>query len=241
MKEELYIQIQQYLDNSMPQNERKAFEVSLKQNPELKKEFDLIAGIEEELGNQKISDFNNQLEEILAAPIEEKPAGKSVNFGRRLIGIVASLFLIGGALWWFVGNNQNDDLIAIADEYFLHYPADDVIRGDSAAEKIYESYNQKNYKSAAQELKEEGDKTKDSQKWLFSAISYLAIGNPEECINLVSKIEDSPALNNKKFYFEGLAYLKKGDKTMALKALQKINMGDQFIYNKTQQIIAKLE
>jgi len=241
MKEDLHILIQQYLDNSMPENDRAAFEQSLKDNPEWQQEFDLMADLEKEMGNQKVNDFTNQLEEIMASPVQSKTEGRNVNFTRRIMTLAASTLLIGGALWWIFNNDQSNQFATLADAYFIHYPANDVIRGSQEEIEILENYNQKNYALAAKELEALGNKTKDSQKWLFSAISYLAMDKPKQTVILLEKIENTPAIINKKYYFLGLAYLKIGDKTKALAALKKINPADKFIFDKTQKLISKLE
>ena len=140
-----------------------------------------------------------------------------------------------GIGWWAFGGNNSSEFNQLAEANFIHYPIEE-IRGDEDPDAIYENYINKNYQLAAPELKESGDKNSDPEKWLFSAISYLALDNPEECINLVEKIGDNPSLNNKKFYYKGLAYLKKGNKNKAIQSFKEINEIDEFIFNKAQHI-----
>lgn len=243
-EKDIHIRIQQYLDHTMTKEDQVLFEKELKTNPQLKEDFDLISHMETELGDKTISDFKKKLDVIMDEPMEstsEKITGKTVSFNRRILSIAASFLLLAGAAWWAFSGNDAEKYNSLANANFVHLPATEIRGGENDEVKVYESYVEKDYKTAAPLLREEGNKTKDSQKWLFSAISYLALENPNECLNLLSKMENDPVLNNEKFYYQGLAFLKKGNKTKAIDAFNKINEAKPFLYKKAQEILVKLE
>jgi tetratricopeptide (TPR) repeat protein len=245
-EKDLQIQMQAYLENSLSEEEAAVFEKELNRNKDLQKDFELLKDIEEELGNKDLLVFKEELSKIVKTSSEsEEPQqeeGRIIPLWRRMLSIAASLLIIALAGWWLVNQSTDvDDLVALADEHLVHYPAQLEVRGKEDKTAIYDNYEAKQYAIAAKNLEEIGNKNKDQKALFFASISYLNIDNPKKAIAILSNLDKTPFLSNKINYYLGIAHLKLGEKEKAIVAFGKMNASDQFLYDKAKLIVEKIQ
>ena len=248
MDQDKHIQLQEYLDNLMSEEDSTAFEKELNNDEQLQTDFELLKDIEHELGNKELIDFKKKLSGVMEQPIQatviKKDKGKVISLSRRILSLAASFLVIGIASWWmFTGNIDVDgeQYLALADEHFIHYPAQEISRGSEKENSIYKNYEAKNYTIAAPELEKYALENSDNDALLIAAISYLASDNSAKSIILLQEIPELPYLINKKNYYLALAHLEQGHKTTAIIALQTITKADQYFYNKAQNLLTELQ
>ena len=242
--------IQSYLDQSMPEAERKQFEKQLESDPILMKEFTLIKEIEQELGNKDLIEFKSTLSNIL----ESESASESENqklesksrvfsLSTKVIGLAASLLFIVGLGWFFLlqNNNGKNEYSSLVAEFSIAYPVQNKIRGENDVEDIYKEYSEKNYSVSSKKLEAFGNNTGDDNAKLFAAISYLKIDENDKALALLDKIAFEASLINPVNYYKGIIYLKKGDRIKAETSLREINQGNKFLYDRAQEILAKIK
>lgn len=105
-REELYDQIEAYLDGSLEGTSLEAFEKRLKEEPALQKEIMLHSRLHRELGDtakRQVRERLAQLSEGYAKDLLSgaKPGGQVVAIGiRRWLAVAASILLLAGAAWW---------------------------------------------------------------------------------------------------------------------------------------------
>lgn len=246
MKGDIHEQIQSYLDNSMPPIERSDFEKRLSQADELKEELDLVVELESTLGNQELQKFRTKVKQIVDPEDKQEISPlKVVKDNRRnmrtWISIAASLLLIVGTVWFLSRANYNQDLADIATEYFVPYPANSQSRGSEIQTEIYNDYTNKAYDKAAPSLENFAKSNNDDDAKLFSAISYIGIQQASKSLLLLNEIKPTPSLTNKVHYYTGISHLMLNNKQEAIVAFTAVNKGDQFLYNKAQEILSKVQ
>ena len=241
------IQIQKYLDKSMSKEERINFEEELNKNKTLQQDFKLLRDIEQELGNNELIDFKKKLAGVMEQSVSptsiEVPSRKVLPISSKLLSVAASLLVIGFTAWWLYSSSAEKSIsyAVLADDYFIHYPAEEIARGTEERNPIYNHYKAKNYRLAATELDKYAQENSDYDALLIAAIAYLADNKPNKTIQLLQKIPDTPYFKNKKNYYLALSHLKQGHKTTALEVLQTINETDKFLYTKAQDLFSKLQ
>ncbi len=244
MSEEIYDLIQSYLDNSMPALERTVFEQRLLLDEHLKAEFETAKEIESQLGDQELQAFRTKVKKIvdsektIAAPTLSVVKDKNRSL---ILSLAAAILLLVCAVLVFNKAGQQPDLASMATEYFIPYPADVQSRGGASQNEVYNEYRDGSYGKSAIKLEEYARLNNDDEAKLFAAISYLAIQNPSKSILLLNEINQTPSLINKVNYYKGIAHLRLENQIKAKKAFLLINNGDQFLYNKAQEVLSKME
>lgn len=246
MEKDKHLKMQKYLDNLLSEEESVAFEKELNSDKQIQLDFELLKDIEQELGNNELMEFKKKLSGTMEQPIRANSAKKEngLSFSRQILAFAASFLVIGIASWWIYAGSMttdSDNYLLLVDEYFIHYPAQEIARGADKAEPIYENYNAKNYNVAASELEKYAQENSDDNALLMAAIAYLANDDSMKAIALLQKMPDTPYLINKKNYYLALSYLQQGQKTTALSTLQNINKADKYLYDQAQDLLTKLQ
>ena len=241
--QDMYEQIQSYLDNSMPLLERNTFEKRLLQDEELRQELELVKELETQLGDQELRNFRTKLKSIVSADgsqiiNEERPAKKLKIYS--ILSMAATILFLIGAYWLSHNYTSKANLTSIADKYFVPYPANIQSRGEEINKDIYEDYLAGQYENAAVNLEKFGIKNSDNEAKLFSAISYISIGKLDKALSLLESVQKSPHLTNKINYYKGIIYLKQNDSQKAISAFKLINSGDKFLFDRAQEILLEI-
>ena len=241
MEKDIHEQLQSYIDNTMEERMRIDFETKLKNSPELQRDYQLLIDIEKELSNKDVQDFKSKLKKVVQKPALEKKVrpAKQVQLRRRILGIAATLLLCVVTWWWFNSNVNN--YTALADDFFISYPAPKVRSENTTYELLFKTYENENYKYSSFTLEEYGIANEDNEVLIYSAISYLALGDNDKTLDILNKITPTSAQANKFNYFISLAYLGKNDKSSALNALRKVNEADAFLFKNAKALIERLD
>lgn len=252
MEKDLHQLLQEYIDGTMPDNERNAFKTRIESDADLKRDYELLKDMEKELGDKDVENFRTMLGDVMQTdPTKthdqiEKSISKRIVFSKTLVAIAASLLLLITFAWWQF--NPENDLTKLGDDNFIAFETpiprgqNDEINKDK---EFFRLYDLKRFGEATNLIEESKslsseDSEKDEVK-LYAAISYLAIDEIEKAIAVLKSIKPTPSLLNKVAYSEGIAYLKKSDSVNARLAFKKINPSDNYLYTKAQQILSQLE
>lgn len=249
---ENYNRIQEYLEGAMSAEESREFEKELKKDPQLKEDYELVAEMEEELGNTEVDVFRDSLKEA----IEEEKEGRVVSMWRRKLvqfsavaSVLLLIFVAFGQFQKYQQAGQKDSLADISEKYFFAYPKPPV-RGENNKNMgfFFEDYENKSFSSAKQIARN----NKLEVPSFYLGVIELGLNNPDEALRLFNEndggifypsnftLSGDSNIDNEHSYYIGLSYLAKGDKKTAISYLEKINGSNPTLYNKAQNILLEL-
>ena len=249
-----YIEIEKYLNEEMESSELQVFENKLVQDKEVGAAVDFYKKVAEATELKSLfAEAEKEMEAKVIPPVaaaapvklkEKKPSSSENNvfhLSRSVLALAASVLVLIFSTWWLFSPSKpvlSPELIALADKNFVHYPIQ--ARGDESNPTLYDNYKSKNYQLAAAELEKYAIANEDNKALSYSAIAYLGLDNPNKTITLLNSLEEKN-LQNRKYYYLGIAYLKKGQKDAAVDALKQVNDFDVFLYSKAVDLINTLE
>jgi len=243
-----YTEIESYVKEELKGADLAAFEEKLSMNSELGKEVDFykqiaevttLKGLFEEAELELVTEEKEKTE----VSTTQKKEAKTFSLSRRILAMASSFLVLVFAGWWLFSTNLNTssgEYLALANDNFIHYPSL-ASRGDEANPSLYNNYKNKDYKEAAIELEQYATTNKDATAQLYAAISYLALNQPQKAIDLLSEVEGVESLNNRKFYYLGLAQLQLGQKENAITAFKQVNDIDAFLFKRATTILETLK
>ena len=245
-KKYTFDEIQNYLNSEMSSEAVILFEETLEENEDLKNDLNLFKDIEADLGNTELEEFKKKIKSFSEKKTESifQNSNQTFSLFRKVVSIAASILLIAFAGWWIINQNNtvlDNELVALANDNFIHYPAQEESRGNEVKSEIYASYEAKEYQLAAITLEQFGIENNSQEALFFAAISYIGINNNEKAIDLLLDLDKTSFLANKIQYYLGLAYLKQGKKTKAINALKLINKSDIFLYDRAKKVLEKVK
>lgn len=217
MKPDLEL-IEDYLDGTMGDADRRQFEARLVADPELARELSTQKLIHEGIQQAGRKELHGSLRDLEASlpPIEAETVPLWRNTWLRIAAAITVLAVCSYLLWTRqAGPGQ------LFDEYFDPYPNVIIptVRGDVAADttlkaKAYRAYDRKAYREAI-EFFEKAEA--DEAVLLYLANSHLAAGDAERAIILLNRvIRDYDAFDEVARWYLCLAYLKAGRKDNAI-------------------------
>lgn len=243
-EKDLQIQLQDYIAKKLSDEETVAFEKELASNQDLQNDLALLQDIEKEMTNRDLIAFKKKIGKIVEKePVQSRKTKKVVIFPKRILALAASFLLIGLVGWWILFNDSsiNEEYLALANENFIHYPAQQASRGVTSEKEIYSIYEEKAYDKAATQLEKYSLNNQDEEAQLFAGIAYLGNNQPQKAIELLKSLPDTPYFINKKQYYLGLAYLKINNKEEAVNAFMQINEGDKPLFDRAQKMLQVLQ
>lgn len=244
-----YTTIEKYVKNELEGSSLSEFENKVANDATLAKEVEFYKQLAEVTKFKGLFEEaeKEMEEEVVVVPdfkAKKTPSSEKNIFhlSRRVLALAASVLVLVLATWWLFSSsepNPSPELIALADKNFVHYPMQ--ARGDEPNPTLYANYKSKKYELASVELEKYAIENKDNNALLYSAIAYLGMDNPNRTIALLNNLEGEESFQNRKYYYMGLAYLKKEQKEEAVDALKRVNDFDIFLYNKAVNLITTLE
>lgn len=247
-KEEKYEQIEQFLEGKLTGEALQAFEQKMADNPLFAAEVKLHKGIEESFVDQDLIALSQTVQAVLHQKKQASAGSGRIVVFRRLLQIVAGLALLIAAYFVIQNYSQPDTPQELAAKYFApeeqfdHDAAQTSRNGeadDSTAEikplsqsidKVWQEievfYNEKKYGQALAKLQEIQtlDPTFTTQSpsefYYFEGLFLMFEKKPDLALLAFEKIEMT--YTEKATWYSALAYLQKGDTTLAKKELEKI-------------------
>ena len=181
--EERTAQIDAYLSDSMTSEEKKAFELALENDSELKKDFILQKKTFALLEAAAFIETKNKIHAIN----QQKSSGTSIV---STLLKVAAVLLVLVIPTYFILNNQFNDEHLFAD-YSEPYPDRITTMGSSDASKLTEAmsaYNKEEYSTAAKLFKSiRLDGAENDNTVLYEAVSLTYSNQAEKAIDLLSE------------------------------------------------------
>ena len=226
--EELYEQIEQYLEGHLDAEALESFEKRLKEDVSLKEEVAkhrLVHGAMEKSKKlvfwQKIQTIGD---EVVTEYKEEQARHMKTRRLRPYLAYAAvmTLLICGAWLFWNTTSSASDILF---ESYFEPFPTVDITRGgqEKRLEKSIHAYRNQNYEKVVQELpiyvKQHPEKTALS---LYLVSSYLALGQGQKAIEVLGTPAAGVPNYEHQLWYLALAYLQKSDNQNTKKVLKRI-------------------
>lgn len=217
ISQELLETIEQYYNNTMPEQERKAFEFRLENEPQFNSLVEdiktMILGIENQSLKEQLDTFHQDIPETTSS-------SSSGFFSLRKLAAVAIIILTVSGFWW-LSTPQHERLYS---SYFKPDPGLPTTMSNTSNFEFYDAmvdYKQGHYTTAISKWEALSQKS-DTINY-FIGVAHLANKNEIKAIPFIEK-----ALENKTFafaddayYYLALAYLKNGQIELAKEYLQK--------------------
>jgi len=216
----------------MKQEERSAFEKSLKTDTHLRQQVEevrlLFQAVEEHSLRNKLEDFHEELS--LGQPqLKSKESLEKSSFNIKYLAIAASLVLLMGLGYWLLFGQKSADEKLFA-QYFKPDPGLITPMSTTSDYEFYRGmvdYKQGNYDLAIERWSTliEQKPNNDTLNY-YLGVSYLAQDKNENAIKYLSKALESPnsIFVNESWYYLGLAYLKDGYSDKAISSFKQSDL-----------------
>lgn len=231
--------IEQYLLNSMKDNEREAFEYEMNSDPDLKnlteKKRLIIRGIK--------AGFNSELKSKLKK--EDRRLNRMVKTRRiKFISGIAAILVIGVFSTFFL-RSMNQDPIKIYKKHYQAYPniTNPLSRSNENTDNPYYLYENGNYKAALTGLNALIDNNPaDDEALFYTSIIYMELGDFKNAIEYLKIVisENSIKFSRPANWYISLAYIHTGNLEIASKHLGKLAKGNDIYGKSSEKILKKL-
>lgn len=235
--------IEHYLDGSLSETERLAFEERVSGDAELRAQVEEMRLIREGIVRASRKVVLKSLQELEATlPAVETPV---IPLWRKTwLQVAAGISLL--ALCVYLLWPRTQEPAQLFAEYFEPYPniimptVRGVIENDSTAKaQGFRAYDQQNYAEAIRLF--EAVQQKDEGVFLYLGNSYLANGQPEKALPLFEKVLNNyDVFDEQAEWYVAVSYLKLEEREKAREALQKVVARESSYKSKAQLILEKL-
>jgi hypothetical protein len=239
--------IDKYLTGQMDPQSEKEFERKLKEDNELKKEFELHKEINNAIQEDEIIELRDKLEDNGSGKTKRK-----IRLNRSdLLSIAASftLFIAVGLLMLFHSQLTNpDDLYA---SYFEPYPSiysQRAVGGNTSLgqikEKAFLTYEKENWNDSKSYFSELLEKNPGNIEYTFYlGVLNLKLDNTNKALEQFQTIlqKDDPLFEDQATWYLALGYLKQDDIEKSVYYLNRILREDMANKEKASELIKKLK
>lgn len=235
--------IEHYLDGSLSETERLAFEERVNNEVELRAQVEEMKVIREGIVRASRKEVLKSLQALEATlPAVEAPVIPLWRNTWLQVAAGISLLAVCAYLLW-PRTQESAQLFA---EYFEPYPniimptVRGVVENDSTVKaQAYRAYDQQNYAEAIRLF--EAVQQKDEGVLLYLGNSYLASGQPEKALPLLEKVLNNyDAFDEQAEWYVAVSYLKLEERDKAREALKKVVARESSYKSKAQLILEKL-
>lgn len=235
--------IEHYLDGSLSDTDRLAFEERLKLEDELRAQVEEMKVIREGIVRASRKEVLKSLKE-LEATLPEVEAPIIPLWRTTWLQVAAGISLL--ALCVYLLWPRTQEPAQLFAEYFEPYPniimptVRGVVENDSTVKaQAYRAYDQQNYAEAIRLF--EAVQQKDEGVLLYLGNSYLANGQPEKALPLFEKVLNNyDVFDEQAEWYVAVSYLKLEEREKAREALQKVVARESSYKSKAQLILEKL-
>lgn len=226
--------IEKYFESDLNPTEKKELEENLIKDSDLQEEFQFHQALKTAIHQrerQKLKDFLESL---------EKPSKKKRNWW-LVSGIAAAVLLALSLLFLFPSNREAQ----LAKNHFQPLPnmIAPTVRGNETAKsefnQAFDYYDQESYLMAADEfLKPEGTYYSP----VYAGVSYMAAGKYKKSIEVLNtQALENMAFESYRKWYLGLAYLKTGEKELAIDLFGQLTEEDNPVQDMATSILSELE
>lgn len=241
MSSDKEILIEKYFERQLSENEKQLFEETLKNDEDFKTAFEFEKSVKDGIHLLERDSLKTMLKGF-----EEKPQTKIIPFRNWLWLGVAAMLVMGISLWFFLGNQVNNDELYLS--YYQTYPnvVAPIVRGENAQDekqKAFEVYEQENFPKAQILFHQLFEKTKEEYALFYESQSYFASGETKKGTELLESYNFSdvkyPFKTQQRWYL-ALGYLKLGEIEKAKKYLQILISYENIQKENAQKLLDKL-
>jgi tetratricopeptide (TPR) repeat protein len=229
--------IERYINNTMAEDELKAFKAKLETDSEFKIQVEdiktLLSGIEEQSLKEQLDDFHKDIKK--QAYKKDSAKVRYLQF-RKLVAAAAIIIALGS--FWLFNQNSNERLYS---KYFTPDPGLPTTMSNSSNFDFYDAmvnYKQGDYKTAIKKwnLLNTNSPNNDTLNY-FLGVAYLANKSEKEAIEFLEKSvkNENFSLIDDAYYYLGLSHLKEGNTELAKLYFKKSSV------EKSQALISELE
>lgn len=224
---ELLDTIERYLKNTMPSEERHAFDEKLKDNLTLQQQLKdietILLGVRKAVFKNKVKDFHEELIEKDPGIVADKKVFQ-LNF--KYLSIAASVVILLGSVWFFNKTNSNE---TIFNNYYIEDRGLETNMGETdnyTFDDAMVDYKQKKYDTAINKwsplLK---NKPENDTLNYFLGVAHLANDNESEAVRYLKTVlkNHKSAFQNEAYFYLGLSYLKMDKTDLAIESFEKSN------------------
>ncbi|KAA1242491.1 hypothetical protein [Aquimarina sp. RZ0] len=219
--QQLFEKIEEYLANTLSQEEQVAFEKEMAMDSELKIEVEKQRELHRVLSDTDTMAFKEKLQKISAEIKQEESKTNSYFSYWKIAASIIILFGLGTLLWNISDSESPEDLYLA---YYHPFPAEDHTRGETHNDTkgIIAAYVNGEYSRVIQKL--EGlVKSSDQERFkLYLGNSYLNTNQEQKAIFQFQSIRKSSQYYETAKWYKALAYLKIGKKDSAKSILSSI-------------------
>lgn len=232
-KEELYEEIEAYLEGNLSRPELVAFESRMEQDPELKQQVSLHQRIAAAVADQEEIQLENTLQEV----VEQEGGGTVRFFARfpvmRYAAAAAIALLIAISIWWSVSSVlTSDSPQELFAENYEFYPGPASLRGSedpipyNPTEQAFLAYQQHDFQAAKEQFSELlAEDPTNTELIFFQALCNLELDNTNQARTGFGQVIDQGNnfyLMQSRWYL-ALAWLKEGNSEEATTILSELS------------------
>ena len=233
--------IEKYLQGEFSEEERKAIEQKIAEDPELWAETNLHKGLNQFLQNQDEIELRNQLQKI-----EKERFRKDRPYLTYGIAASVSLLILFGIFFWY--NQQQMETAEIFVAHFEPYPMvlneRNVSQENEVLQLAINAYLDQDYQQAITYFDELIRRdTLVVLAEFYQGISYLGLDQPQKSIEKLSEVKDSDQvlLQQQSLWYLGLSYLLLEEQEKALSTFTELAGYENYKQEEAQKIIGQLE
>jgi len=242
--QELFERIEDYLSESLPPEEKEAFEKEMSMHPEFKAEVEKHRELHRILSDKEAIAFRQKLQKVIDE-VKNEPEVKKLYPSKFIWKIAASLIILfglGGFFWKSVVSSSSTSDIYMG--FYEAYPVEGNTRGAKENMEWVEAmklYGGSSFLKASQKLKTLKIPSKQDQIALYLGNSYLKIDNAQAAILQFKTIEDSSRYYEDSVWYQALSYLKLGDVDACIAHLKTLIDYEGIYQDKAQKLFERLQ
>ncbi len=233
--------IEKYLQGEFSEEEKKAIEQKMAEDPELWAETNLHRNLHQFLQNQEEIKLRDQLKVLAKA--ENKKNKPFLTYG---IAATISLLVLFGIFFWY--DQQKITTAEIFAARFEPYPMvlnqRNVSQENQDLQSAINAYLDQDYQQAIVYFDEVINRdTLVTLAQFYQGVSYLALKQPEKSSEKLSVVKqsDQALLKQQALWYTGLAYVISDEREQALAIFKELAGYENYKHEEVQKILKNLE
>lgn len=241
-EQEKFELIEKYLQGEFNEEEKKAIEQRMAEDPKFWQEVNLHQSLDRFLQNQEEIDLREKIDEIS----REQPG--SSWFSYKSLAIAASISLLVLISFFFMIDKRSTDTKQLFAESFDPYPMVLAQRDEASGSRAYHlainAYLDQNYQEAIENFEQliVRDTLVILSKF-YQGISYLALNQPDAALENLQEVRasDQEFLHQQALWYMGLGYLLNENQKKALSTLNQLSGYDNYKNEEAQRLTEQLK
>jgi tetratricopeptide (TPR) repeat protein len=223
-----------YLDGELDDDQSRKLEVSIKEDDDLKEEFNNLKISIEAIKSFGLIEKVNSIHSEMIKELKEQPIhkiGARNSFVKNTLRIAATVVILLGSafIYLYITLSSNSLFKNNFTEYTLHEN-----RGNDNQSLIEQEYKLAHYSKAVELFQQQPSKT--LQDYFIAGNAWLELNNPSEAIQCFLSVQQINATQQTHLYqddaeyYLAMSYLKNGEPSKAIPLFEKIHADDNHLY-----------